>query len=398
MLSLGLSEELTAVQGTVREFAREHLRPKLRAIEKHGLTDDTKARFAELGLFGADWPQAAGGAALGVTTRSVIEEELAYGDVGCAFALDRGGAAAQLLVALGTPAAHAVLKSLLDGKGHAALAAAEEGKAQDGFRTTAQKQGDGWVLDGKKAWVFGGGDASLHLVLAQVDATKGLDGAGVFLVQRAGQEPNPGLRAGRTQTTLGLQSCAVREVIVEGLKLPAAARLDTPGTLPAVLRRYYDRLSLVTASRAVGLAAAAFEYARSYAEERTAFGKPIGHFQAIAFLLADMAIAVDAARLTVWKAAWAFDKGEPASLELATGQAQALEAAFFCANSGVQVLGGAGYVMDHPAEKWMRDAKTLALYGQHTQAAHAVIAASALGRSLESADLFPLPSLHASLS
>src|SRR5262249_17410020 len=137
---------------------------------------------------------------------------------------------------------------------------------------------------------------------------------------------------------------------------------------------------------------------RSYAEERTAFGKPIGHFQAVAFLLSDMTIAVDAARLSVWKAAWCVEQNQPASNELASAQAQALEAAFFCANSAVQVLGGAGYVQDHPVEKWMRDAKTLALYGQHTQAAHAVIAAHALGRSLESVDLFPLPSLHASLS
>src|SRR6185436_11269447 len=95
------------------------------------------------------------------------------------------------------------------------------------------------------------------------------------------------------------------------------------------LRAFYDRLSLVTAARAVGLAAAAFEYARSYAEERTAFGKPIGHFQAIAFLLSDMTIAVDAARLVTWKAAWSLDQGQAASLELASAQAQALEAAFF---------------------------------------------------------------------
>lgn len=394
MLSLGLSEELTAVQATVRDFAKTHLRPKLRAIEKSGLGADTKARFAELGLFGVEWPEAAGGQNLGITVRSVIEEELAFGDVGAAFAIDRGGAASQLLLALGTSAAHAALKSLLDGTGHAALCAAEDVKAQDDFRTTAVKQGADWLLNGKKAWVLGGADAALHLVLAQVEAGKGLEGAGVFLLTGT----HAGLRAGRTQTTLGLQAVPVREVIVEGLKLPASARLDTPGTLHKVLRRSYDRLSLVTASRAVGLAAAAWEYARSYAEERTAFGKPIGHFQAIAFLLSDMAIAVDAARLTVWKAAWAFDKGEPASLELAAAQSQALEAAFFCANSAVQVLGGAGYVQDHPVEKWMRDAKTLSVYGQHTQAANAVIAAAALGRSLESSDLFPLPSLHPCLS
>lgn len=394
MLSLGLSEELTAIQSTVRAFALEHVRPKLRAIEKSGLTADLKNRFAELGLFGVDFPTEAGGQALGQTMRAVIEEELANGDVGAAFALDRGGAAAQLLLALKTPAANAALKALLDGDGHAALCASEEGKAQDDFRTTAVKHGNDWLLNGKKAWVVGGGDAALHLVLAQVEPGKGLEGAGVFLVHGS----NAGLRAGRTQVTLGLQSVAVREVIVEGLKLPGSARLDAPGTLHKTLRAFYDRLSLVTASRAVGLAAAAYEYARSYAEERIAFGKPIGHFQAIAFLLSDMAIAVDGARLMVWKAAWAFDRGEPASLELASAQSHALEAVFFVTNSAVQVLGGAGYVQDHPVEKWMRDAKTLSVYGQHAQAAQAVIAAAALGRSLESADLFPLPSLHASLS
>ncbi len=394
MLSLGLSEELTAIQGTVREFASKHLRPKLRAIEKSGLTADTKARFAELGLFGVDWPEAAGGQGLGALTRAVIEEELAYGDPGAALALDRGGAAAQLLLALGTPAAHAALKRLLDGDGHAALAAGEEGKARDDFRTTAVRQGSEWVLNGKKAYVLGGADASLHLVLAQVDPSSGLEGAGVFLVE--GQ--SPGLRAGRTHTTLGLQAVPVRELVIEGLKLPLAARLDEQVSLHKILRRHYDRVSLVTAARAVGLAAAAYEYARSYAEERVAFGKPIGHFQAIAFLLSDMAIAADAARLMTWKAAWAVEQNQPATAELAGAQAQALEAAFFCANSAVQVLGGAGYVQDHPVEKWMRDAKTLALYGQHAQASHAVLAASALGRSLESADLFPLPSLHASLS
>lgn len=394
MLSLGLSEELTAVQTTVREFTKTHVRPKLRAIEKSGATAELRARFAELGLFGVDWPASAGGSALGVTMRSVIEEELAFGDVGAAFALDRGGAAAAVLLALKTPAADAALESLIDGDGHAALAAAEQGKAQDDFRTTAVKQGSDWLLNGKKAWVIGGGDAAVHLVLAQVEAGKGLSGAGIFLVQ--GQ--NAGLRAGRQQTTLGLQAVPVREVIVEGLKLPASARLDAPGTLHKTLRAAYDRLSLVTAARGVGLANAAYEYARAYAEERTAFGKPIGHFQAIAFLLSDMAIAVDAARLMVWKAAWTFDKGEPATMEIAAAQAQALEASFFCANSAVQVLGGAGYVQDHPVEKWMRDAKSLSLYGQHAQAANATLAAAATGRALDSTDLFPLPSLHASLS
>ncbi len=393
-VSFELGEELSQIQATVQQFAAKQLRPKLRAIEKSGPTDALRAAFAELGLAGVDWPEAAGGQGMGAVVRVLIEEELAHGDVGAAFALDAPGSAAHLLLALGTPAAHAALKALLRSGGRAALAASEEGKASDDFRTTAKQTPSGWELTGKKAWVFNGGDADVHLVLAQVEPNAGLAGAGIFLVGK----DNKGLRSTKTHTTLGLQSVPVREVVVEGAKVSAADRLDAPGTLPDVLRRHYDRLSLVTAARGIGLAHAAYEYARAYAEERVAFGKPIGHFQAIAFLLADLATSVEAARALVWRAAWAFDQGTAATVEIALAQTQAMETAFFCGNSAVQILGGAGFLQDHPVEKWTRDAKTLALYGLHAQAADATVTASELGRSLTAPDLFPLPSLHPSLS
>lgn len=394
MVTFDLGEELTQIQTTVQQFAARQLRPKLRAIEKSGASEALRAAYAELGLTGVEWPEAAGGQGMGTLVRALIEEELAAGDVGAAFALDGPGAASQLLLAINTPAAHAVLKSLLQSGGRAALAASETGRAQDDFRTTATRTAAGWELNGKKAWVFNGGDAAIHLVLAQVEPGTGLAGAGVFLV-RAG---NPGLGAPRTLTTLGLQAVPIREVVLEGVKVAATDRLDTPGALPQLLRAHYDRLSLVTAARAVGLAHASYEYARAYAEERKAFGKPIGHFQAIAFLLADLATAVDAARWLVWRAAWSHDAGKSPTSQIAIAQTHALEAAFLCANSAVQILGGAGYLRDHPVEKWMRDAKTLALYGLHAQAADATIVAAEFGRSLTSPDLFPLPSLHPSLS
>ncbi len=394
MVTFDLGDELSQIQTTVRQFAVKQLRPKLRAIEKGGVSDALRGAYAELGLTGVEWPEAAGGQGMGTLVRVLIEEELSAGDIGACFALDAPGAASQLLLALGTPAAHAALKGLQQSGGRAALAAAEEGKANDDFRTTATRTPAGWSLTGKKAWVLYGGDAALHLVIAQVEPGAGLAGAGVFLV-RAG---NPGLRTLRTMTTLGLQAVPVRELALEGAAVPEGDRLDSPGTLPELLRAHYDRLSLVTAARAVGLAHASYEYARAYAEERQAFGKPIGHFQAIAFLLADLATAVDAARWMVWRAAWAFDAGKNPTGEIALAQSHAQEAAFFCANSAVQILGGAGYLQDHPAEKWMRDAKTLAVYGLHAQAADATVAAAELGRSLTAPDLFPLPSLHPSLS
>ncbi len=394
MLSFELTEEQQQLQTTVKEFAKAQVRPVLRQLEKSGVPAALHEKFAELGLAGADYPEAAGGMALGALSRAVIEEELAFGDVGAAFALDLGGAAARLLDAVGTPAAHALLKDSLEKRWPLAFAAAEEGKAQDDFKTVASKDGAGWVLNGKKAYVFRGEEAKATLVLAQVEPGKGLAGAGLFVL-RAG---NAGARATKKQLTLGLNALGLHEVTLEAAKVPAADRLDAPGTLPAILRRHYDSLCVVTAARAVGLAAAATEYARAYSEERTAFGKPIGHFQAVAFLIADMATAVDAARWLTWKAAWLLDQKQPATADLAAAQAQALEAAFFCANSAVQVLGGAGYVQDHPVEKWMRDAKTLALYGQHAQASHATMLAAEFGQPLDAPELFPLPSAHPSLS
>jgi alkylation response protein AidB-like acyl-CoA dehydrogenase len=392
MLSFELGDELTQLQSTAHDFAVREIRPALRATEKNGPSAALAAQFEELGLLALDWPEAAGGAGLSALYRAVVEEELAFGDLGTAFALDRGGAAAVFLRAVGTEAAHQALKDLIRGSGRAALATSEDGKAQESFRTLAKRAGDGWALSGTKSYVFGGGDAALHVVLAQVDPALGLAGAGAFLIRGS-----QGVRSGKTWTTLGLGGTPLREVHFDGVKLPSSARLDAPGQLPALLRKHYDLLSVVTASRAVGAARAASEYALAYANERQAFGKPIGHFQAIAFTLADLATQVDAARWLVWKAAWQLSQGS-ATAELAAAQAQALDSAFLCANMGVQVLGGAGYVKDHPSEKWMRDVKTLSLYGQHAQAAAATLAAAELGRDLTSPDLFPVASLHAALS
>lgn len=387
MLSFDLGEELVQLQTTVRDFAAKEIRPALRATEEKGPSADLQRKFDELGLLTLDWPEAAGGQGLGASWKVVVEEEVAFGDLGSAFALDRTGAAAVFLKALGTGPAHDALKSLSD-KGRAAFAATEDGKGQDGFRTAAKREGNGWTLSGKKAYVLGGGEGAAHLVLAQVEAGKGLAGAGAFWVPA-----DAGARAGATWTSVGVEALPLREVVFEGVKVKEAARLDAPGTLPAVLRGFYDRLALVTAARAVGVSRASFEYAVRYAEERVAFGKPIGHFQAIAFLLSDMTTAVEAARWLTWKAAWAADKGE-CTVEAAAAQAQALETAFFCTNSAVQVLGGAGFVQDHPVEKWMRDTKVLQLYGLHAQAANATLAAAATGQATTHPDLYPLGSLH----
>ncbi|HEX4620928.1 MAG TPA: acyl-CoA dehydrogenase family protein, partial [Myxococcaceae bacterium] len=144
MLSFELGDELSQLQSTVHDFAVREIRPALRATEKNGPSAALTSKFEELGLLTLDWPEAAGGAGLNALYRAIVEEELAFGDLGTAFALDRGGAAATLLRAVGTDAAHQALKDLAGGNGRAAFATAEDGKAQEAFRTVAKREGDGW--------------------------------------------------------------------------------------------------------------------------------------------------------------------------------------------------------------------------------------------------------------
>src|SRR5579862_1722301 len=224
MLSFELGDELAQLQSTVKDFAQREIRPALRATEKNGPSKALAGKFEELGLAALDWPEAAGGAALSPTYRAVVEEELAAGDLGSAFSLDRCGAASVFLRAVGSEAAHAALKDLAGGTERACFAAGEHGKAQDDFRTVAKKAGDGWTLSGKKSWVLNGPDAALHVVLAQVDAGKGLAGAGAFLVRGT-----QGVKAGPVATTVGLLGAPLCELSYENVKLPPSARLDSPG-------------------------------------------------------------------------------------------------------------------------------------------------------------------------
>ncbi len=393
MGSFDLSEELARIQATVRDFASREIRPALRQVEKDGVPAALAGRYSELGLLGLDWPEAAGGQGMDAMARVLVEEELAAGDLGTAFVLDRGGAAATFLKAVGTGRAFGAMRSLLADHRRGVLAMAEEGKAREDFQLAARPRADAWVLTGAKAHVLGAEGGAWYVVLAQVEPGRGLSGAGAFLVPA----DSTGLRVGRMRQALAFAPLRVCELLLDSVAVALQARLDDAGQLPLLLRRFYDSLSLVTAARAVGAARTAYEYALRYADERTAFGKPIGHFQAIAFLLADMATHVDAARLLLWKAAWQSERGV-ATGEIAAAQVQALETAFFCANNAVQILGGAGYVQDHPVEKWMREVKMLALYGLHAQAAEATLAAAELGGSLTAPELFPIPSLHPALS
>ena len=359
MISFGLEEDQQIIQETVRKFAAEELRPKMRAFEKSGVPDGLKRKFDEMGLGLDD---------VALSTAVLVHEELAFGDPGAAVALSAPYDGNRTLLALADDAQRARFA------GKATAVCYSERKAPlDGFATVAKRVDGGWSLTGKKAFVVGGGDAELHLIFAQLEGSDGWDGIGAFVVERG----NPGLRAGDKHALLGLEAVAAHEVILESCKVADGNRLVGGGELGKRIEHALARIMVINGARQVGLARAAYELALEYTQERKAFGKPVAHFQSIAFTLADMAMDVDAARWMVWRAATELDKGAWTSTVAATAHAN--EAAWRVADNGVQLLGGAGYVKDYPVEKWLRDTKALALFAPPSEVAELALAGALLG-------------------
>jgi acyl-CoA dehydrogenase len=379
MISFELDSDQTLIQETVRTFAKDELAVAARAAEKAGAPPAAiKKSHTELGLGRLDLPEAHGGQAAHLTTAVIAEEELGWGDAALALALD-AGYAGELFLSLcnARPVKDAVT----------ALAYCEPKGPATGFGTTARRGDGGFLLTGKKGWVLDGTHATHYVVFAQLDGAEGWRGAAAFLVTRAGQKEGA-IRVGERQTHLGLGAASVCEISFEGCR--AEGPLCAGDELVTAMRKTLARVGLKNAARQVGLARAAYELALEYTQDRKAFGRPVAHFQANAFTLADMATDVDAARWTLWRAAATLDKGVPGTndeaLRLCSDAiVQANEIAWRTADRGVQLLGGAGFVQDFPAEKRLRDCKALALCGAPVEWWRLDAAAYHLGHPIEGA-------------
>jgi acyl-CoA dehydrogenase len=382
MISFALEEDQQLIQDTVRKFAAESIRPKLREYEKAGdVPAALRKQFHELGLGLLDAPESVGGQGASLVTAVLVHEELAFGDAGAAVALWAPHSAAQAILCLGDEAQQKRFLGRFAASDGAlrtgAVAYGERGAPLEGFHTTAKKQGGDWILNGKKAWVVNGGRADLHVVFAQLDGTTGWNNVAAFVVEAG----NPGLKAGAKHELLGLETVQASEVIMEGCKVPDANRLLGGADFRKSVGFFMARWALTNAARQVGLARASYEFALEYTQERKAFGKPVAHFQAVAFTLAEMAMEVDAARWMVWRAARELDQGRLGA-PVAEAAAHANELAWRVADNGVQLLGGAGYVQDYPVEKWLRDVKALSLFAIPSEIAQLAVAGDELGHPI----------------
>lgn len=401
MISFEPTEDQKLMVESVAQFARTTLRPKFRDFEKErGLPEAVRRTAHELGLGLVALPEAVGGAGLGLTTAVMLEEEIAWGDPGAGFAFGGPGAFGLAVVALGTTEqAKAALAPFASDGGHARFGAVAWGEAKanadrPGLSTTATKTSDGWRLDGAKAYVVNADRADSFVVFAQVDAAKGWRGLGAFLVDKGAK----GLKALARDRSLGLDVASFGGVALEGVVVPEAARLEGNGDFDAALVRFFAQNALLVAARSVGLSRAAFEITREYVDTRKAFGKPIGHFQAVAFTIADRAMDVEASRALVWRAAATWDareRGEETEREALKRTAHAIatahEAAMRCGDDGVQLHGGAGFMRDYAVEKLMRDAKQLGVCGMTAEHADQLAAAAELGLPIDPGLVLPTP-------
>lgn len=397
MISFELSEEQKLIQDTARSFAADQLWPRLRDTEKaRGLSDALGAQAHELGFSTLALPEAVGGQGLGLVEAALVDAELAWGDAGASFALPGPNALAPFVLELGdTSQQEAILRPFTEAGGarrRGAVAWSEPKPAErEGLTTTARRDGDAWVLDGDKDFVLDGGVADDYVVLAQLDADAGWRGLGAFHVAAG----TPGLEAGARIRTLGLDAAHFGRVSLRGVRVADSARLLGGADFGAALARAFARHALWVAARRVGLATRAFELAHQYTQEREAFGKPIGHFQAIAFTVCDRLMDVESARWMLWRAASEWDRGRPSLKLVAAASAHASEVAMRCGDDGVQLHGGAGFIRDFPIEKLMRDAKQIGLVGWSAATADQVLAAEELGQKADLAAALPTPDVQA---
>lgn len=356
LFDLTPDDEQQMLVETFAEFAAEQLRPAARAADDdQAAPDKLLAMAAEMGANVLGIPTELGGV---VDERSSVTgvlalEALAHGDMGLAAAIMAPASVATALALWGDAEQQAryLTPFTEDGPPTAALAIAEPRPLFDPFelRTTARRDGDGFVLDGVKALVPTVATAELFLVAAMLDGSPAL-----FLVEST----TAGLAA-KAEPTMGVRATASGELLLSEARVPSAALLG--GGDPAVYAEAIARSRIAWAALATGTAQAVLDYLIPYVKDRQAFGEPIAYRQSVAFTVADIAIELEGLRLATWRAASLADQGKPFAQAAAVARQLATDKAMQIGSHGVQMLGGHGYVKEHPVERWYRDLRAAGL-------------------------------------
>jgi len=374
-VDLELSEEQLLLQKSVREFAENEVRPLAKELDETGHFPRLLfQKAAELGLTGVAFPEAVGGAGFDHTAYTIVIEEISRCCASTGVILSvQNSLFCDPLYRYGTEdQKQKFLLPFTRGEkiGCFALTEPQAGSNAAALQTRAEKKGDRYRVNGTKAWITNGGVADAAIVFANTDPSKAEKGITALVVEKG----TPGLQVGKEEKKLGIHATACCELVFTDCEVPASNRIGNEGEGYKVAMSTLDGGRIGIAAQATGIAQGAFEAALKWSQERLAFGQPIAQFQAIQFMLADMATELDAARLLVRKAAWKQDTGGRFSLEAATAKLFASEMATRVAHKAIQVHGGYGYSREYPVERAYRDARVTEIYEGTSEIQRLVIA------------------------
>jgi alkylation response protein AidB-like acyl-CoA dehydrogenase len=377
-----LTAEQREIQLLAREIAEAEIVPNAGAWDReHRFPDELFPRLAELGLMGVCVSEEYGGAGADFLSYVLVLEELSRADAGVGVTVAVHTSATTLpILSFGTEEQKSrFVPPLARGEQIGAFALTESGSGSDAgsLRTTAELDGDGWTITGSKQWITNGSRAGTFVLFARTDtSTAGPRGISCFVLDAEH------VRAVREEEKLGLNSSTTSDLAIDGARVGRDRLLHEEGRGFRVAMATLDGGRIGIAAQALGIAQAAYDFARGYAQERWQFGRRIADFQAIQWKLADMATEIDAARLLTYRAAWLKQQGRPHTAEGAKAKLYASEMARRQTAEAIQILGGYGYTKEFPVERFYRDAKVTEIYEGTSEIQRLVIARSILGKQL----------------
>ncbi len=374
MIDFSLSPDLLEIQARARKFAQEEILPIAAEYDRRAeMPPGILAKAKEAGLLNVTIPREYGGMGYSAMQSALIAEELGAACTGISITILVNGLALTPLQLFGSEEQkQTFLRPVAEGAKLAGfcLTEREAGSDASAIKTTALPDGDDFVINGQKCFITSGSQADILTVFALTDPDRGARGASAIVVPAH----TPGITVTKVEDKMGQRASNTAELTFENVRVPQANLLGKPGRGFAIALQVLDFGRSGVAALSVGVARAALEHALKYARERSQFGAPIINNQGISFMLADMAMKVEAARLLTWQAAWNVQEGNKTTAKAAMAKCFASDVAMEVTANAVQIFGGVGYMKDYPVEKLMRDAKILQIYEGTNQIQRMVIA------------------------
>ncbi len=369
-----LTEDQAAILEHVKEFCDEHLAPKAKETDEAGVWPaENVAMLGQLDLMGIPVPEEYGGLGMDFLTWAMVGEELSRACTTTGAVFGAHLLAVFPILSFGTEEQkQKYLVPLAKGEHIGAFGLTEPGAGSDAgaVATKAVRDGDDYILNGTKIFISNGGEAQTYVIIASTKPERGARGLSAFIVEKG----TPGFEFGKNEKKMAYPSLPNRELIFTDCRVPKENLLGREGAGFLVAMRTLGVGRIGMAIGSVGVARAALEAAVPYSKQRHQFGKPISSFQAIQFMLADMATELDAARLLTWRAAWLKDQNKPFEKEAAMAKLYASEVAMRVTTKAVQVFGGYGYTKEFPVERYMREAKLFEIVEGTSEVQRMVIA------------------------